>query len=561
MKTREMRSVKREDGFMLVVCLLLLLMLSFIGIASITTSNSDLQVSGNEINQTGAFYAAESGLEQAAAAIVTSYETTGNPPSPLPTATVSENGYQYTYTTADNGAAVQMTLSEGAYKGLYGLVKSFDITSVGLDTDRESEITLDMGIQDALIPLFQFAVFYQYDLEVAPGPNMTLGGRVHSNGNVYLQAGNNLYVNSYLTSAGEIFHGRKPGSGQSTDNGNVYIKDKDAVNQNMKNSDGTWLDANSADWVNPSLARWDGLVEDHNHGITELYMPVVTDGPSTDLIDRGSDNNDSYENKAGLKFIDGQAYFKESNGSWSNITAALTAAGVIVIGSFRDTREAKTVASLDLDISRLNTSGYFPGNGIIYSSQIPSSGSISALRLKNGSTLAAALTVATDNPLYTQGAYNTVNKKPAALLSDALTILSGNWSDARSSQVLNNRVATATRVNACYMTGNIETGVSGHGYNGGLENLPRFLEKWDGVAFTWRGSAVDLWYSRQATANWSYGAYYTAPNRDWAFDTDLLNSANIPPGTPLVNVVQRTQWSQRIGNCAEEDGYQHDVQN
>ena len=547
MKTMVQLKRQGEGGFMLVICLLLLLMLSLIGIASITTSNSDMKVSGNEINQTGAFYAAESGLEQAAATIKSSYETTGNPPSPLPSGTTTENGFQYSFRTTDNGAAVQTTLTDGAYKGLYGLVKSFNITSRGYDTDRESKITLDMGIQDALIPLFQFAVFYQYDLEIAPGPNMTLGGRVHSNQNTYLQAGNNLYINSYLTSAGNIYHGRKPGSGQSVDGGNVYIMDKSSVYENMKNSSGTWLDASSADWVNSSLSRWDGNVEDHNHGITELYMPVVTDGPSTDLIDRAAGNSDSYENKAGLKLVDGQAYYLQANGTWINVTATLTTAGAIKSTSFYDGRESRTVASLDIDIALLNSSGYYPLNGVIYGSVSTTGSNMPAIRLKNGSSLPAALTVATNNPMYTVGNFNTTNKKPAALLCDALTILSGSWDDSKSTQTLSNRVATNTQVNACYMTGNTETGANGQGYSGGLENLPRFLEKWDGVTFTWKGSAVDLWYSRIATGAWSYGNVYTAPNRDWAFDPDLLNVNKLPPGTPLVNVVQRTQWSQRIG--------------
>jgi len=540
---------------MLVICLLLLLMLSLIGIASITTSTSDMKVSGNEINQTGAFYAAESGLEQAAASIKSSYETTGNPPNPLPSGNITENGYQHVYTTTDNGAAVQATLTEGAYRGLYGLVKTFDISSRGYDSGQESKIVLDMGIQDALIPLFQFAVFYQNDLEIAPGPNMTLGGRVHSNGNIYLQSNNNLYVDSYLTSAGNILHGRKSGSGQSNEGGNVYIKDKDATYQNMKNNNSTWLDATSTDWVNTSLSRWDGLVEDHNHGITELYMPVVTDGPSTDLIDRATNNPDSYENKAGLKLVnDGgtlQAYYKQTNGNWLNVTSALTTSGAIKNNvSFRDARENKNVSSLDIDIAALNSSGYYPTNGIIYGSLATVSGTVSALRLKNGATLPAALTVATDNPLYTVGNFNTTNKKPAALLCDALTILSTNWNDSKSSQSLSNRVAANTQVNACYMTGNTETGANGRGYNGGLENLPRFLEDWNNITFTWRGSAVDLWYSRQATGAW--GSYYNPPNRDWAFDQDLLNVNKLPPGTPLVNVVQRTQWSQRVGDTGED---------
>jgi hypothetical protein len=522
-------------------------MLSLIGISSLLTSDGEMQVASNELRQTGSFYAAESGIERAAATIASSYEISGTPPNPLPSGADVEGGYRYSYATTDRGPAVLTVLSDGSYRGLYGMVKSFDISSTGIDALRQSAVELGMVMRDALIPLFQFAVFYQEDLEIAPGPNMTLGGRVHSNSDIYLQSDNNLNIDSYLTCSGDILHGRKPGSGQSDSYGNVFIKDRNGAYQNMENPDGTWLDSEATNWVNGSLSRWGGLVEDGNHGITELEMPVVVDGPSTSLIDRGDGNNDSFELKAGLKIVDGQALYHNLDGSWQDVTGVLLTEGVISAGSFYDAREQREVTSLDLNIERLQASGYFPSNGIIYSSQGSVNGILSALRLKGGQELPAALTVATDNPLYTVGDFNTSRKKPAALIADAITVLSGNWNDANSRRDLSARTATATQVNACFMTGNTETGQNGNGYNGGLENLPRFLEKWNGVTFGWRGSMVDLWYSRQATGRWSYGTYYTAPNRDWAFDPDLTDIANLPPGTPMVNIVQRTQWSQKIG--------------
>lgn len=541
-----MTEPKGQQGMVLVVCLIVLLMLSLIGIASIMTSNTDMTIAGNEMNQTGSFYAAESGLEEAAAAIVTSYLTTGNPPSPLPSGEQTLGAFEYSYNVADGGPAVNTTLSDGAYEGLYGLVKTFDISSTGFDYGRESAVLLNMGLQDALIPIYQFAVFYEYDLEIAPGPDMTLGGRVHSNGNVYLQSDNNLYIDSYLTSSGDVIHGRKPGSGQSNSSGNVFIRDSDGNYQNMKNADGTFLDSTDPDWTNSSLSRWGGNVEDRNHGITELYMPVVSQIPSTNLIDRGADNSDSYEHKAGLKFVDGQALYRQADGAWLDVTSSLISSGVISAGNFHDGREAVDVYSLDIDIGALASSGYYPSNGIIYASQPQSGGYVTGVRLKNGSDLPSGLTVATDNPMYTLGDFNTINKQPASLMADAITILSNNWDDANSWQGLGSRSAAATQVNACYMTGNTETGSDGHNYNGGLENLPRFLENWSGVTFGWRGSAIDVWYSRQATGAWSYGSYYEAPYRDWAFDPDLLDPAKLPPGTPLVNIVQRTSWRQTV---------------
>jgi hypothetical protein len=350
-----------------------------------------------------------------------------------------------------------------------------------------------------------------------------------------------------MTAAGLINHGRKPGSGMGTSNNDVWIKDSDGNYQTMKNADNTFLDSNDPDWVTESLSRWGGTVEDGSHGITELYMPVVSDGPATNLIDRGDGNADSFEHKAGLKIIDGFAYYN-SAGTWVDVTGNLIAEGVLTTDSFYDDREDQTVHSIDLDVSALNSSAYFPSNGIIYSSMPHNDSYVSALRLVDGAELGSALTVATDNPLYTVGDYNTVNKKPAALITDALTILSNNWDDANSAGGRDDRMATQTMVNASYMTGNTESG--GNEYSGGFENLPRFLEDWGGVDFTWRGSAVDLWYARQSTGEWD-GSYYKPPNRDWAFDPDLMDPDNLPPGTPQVNVVQRLNWSQKIKSIAD----------
>ena len=93
--------------------------------------------------------------------------------------------------------------------------------------------------------------------------------------------------------------------------GDVLIRDAADDYQNMQNEDGTWLDATDPDWVSSSFVRWDGLVEDSQHGRSELFMPVVTEGEPLDLIKRGSESGDSYEHQAGLKFVDGQVYYWE----------------------------------------------------------------------------------------------------------------------------------------------------------------------------------------------------------------------------------------------------------
>jgi hypothetical protein len=114
---------------------------------------------------------------------------------------------------------------------------------------------------------------------------------------------------------------------------------------------------------------------------------------------------------------------------------------------------------------------------------------------------------------------------------------------------LANRVAGSTTANVCFISGNVPSANSN--YSGGVENFPRFLEKWDGKTFTWSGSMVQMWQSQYASQEWSYGSYYTAPNRAWTFDTDLLDPDNLPPGTPMVNAVVKRGWSNPGGPIAQ----------
>src|SRR5207248_3569589 len=99
-----------------------------------------------------------------------------------------------------------------------------------------------------------------------------------------------------------------------------------------------------------------------------------------------------------------------------------------------------------------------------------------AIRLKNGGTLpSSGLTVASENPIYIQGDFNTGGTPPsdsgtytsptvsgytrqnAALVADAITILSGAWSDTNADKSVPQRDASNTTVNAAVVTGNVPT--------------------------------------------------------------------------------------------------------
>ena len=536
-----MMRINNKRGMASLIALIMVAMLTLLGLAALSTSDDEVSIAGNELQETRAFYAAEAGLEKAAAALQSEFDTTGVPPSVMPSGSETVNNCLVAYSAVNNGPAAQKDLSNGTLAGLHALVQSFSMTSTASNASFNATVQLSQTFEAALVPIFQFAVFYGNDLEIAPGPDMTLMGRVHSNGNMWLQAGSSLKMDSYTTASGHILHGRK-GAG-SVDNGDVQIKDGSGNYVSMKEGAG-WLDANDAHWYDSSVAHWQGRVQDSAHGQGPLNLPLspTAAGDPHKVIERAGGNPDSYESKATLKFINRQAYQK-IGGVWVNVTADMVSKGIIIFtdDEFYDAREATWVDCMELDVEKMYDEGYGPSNGALYYSDQTSD--FPALRINNGSELDAGLTVACENPLYTEGDYNSTKKKPAALMADAVTFLSSSWNDAQSAGPLNSRTASNTVVNACYLTGNTETTASN--YNGGFENLPRFLEKWTGKTFTWKGSAVNLWNSVQANGNWSYGSYYTAPNRNWAFDTDLDDPNNMPPETPAVRVFQRIGWHQQ----------------
>lgn len=284
-------------------------------------------------------------------------------------------------------------------------------------------------------------------------------------------------------------------------------------------------------------------MRDRAHGMSTLRLPLPPAADQHEIVERADSVNDGdqerevkYWYKAGLRYVDGNLV--DSAG----VAVAPGLTFVRNLAQMYDDREDRWMDVINVDIARMITDSLWPDNGIIYISDYRTSNTV--VRIKNGSTLPSnGLTIATDLPLYVWGHYNTVNKRGSALLCDAITFLSPNWNDANSNRSLSNRVPSNMNVNACIMTGHVPT-IDGGNYSGGLENLLRFLENWSSQWVTYRGSMIDLWYSRFHTRPWSYGSYYTAPKRNWGFDTDLLDPDNWPPGTPKVHTVQRGAWRQ-----------------
>jgi hypothetical protein len=72
-------------------------------------------------------------------------------------------------------------------------------------TDVSAQSMLQMQFTDRFIPIFQFAAFYQGDMEINAGPPLSISGPIHSNRSIYLAPGSLLTLNGNVSYSTNIF--------------------------------------------------------------------------------------------------------------------------------------------------------------------------------------------------------------------------------------------------------------------------------------------------------------------------------------------------------------------
>lgn len=555
--------------------------------------------------------------------------------------------------------------------------------------DATSYATQSIEIRDAA--LFNYAIFYNLDMEFHPGPNMTVVGPVHSNESSYLTEGGGLTFTDTMTTASDFVIGTKnsPGSRPSgkdikfstgvDDNGDG-VNDLVTVNNPTINGSavGSYIDSGLAGRVAGKNFRdvasqvWNGYVQDRSHGISRQTPPGVLTGPEAhDLIEppnsagAASIEEQKFANKAGLYFVvepDGDVFsFHDPDSAQAFKVAANRTAWVAanpdevvvpppgLIENQRrmyDWRERQWVNTIDFDMgvmrdAVLASSAGAPENfkvngadwdlddpsvngqwnGVVYVdvespltgfasagtsyksnatttvSQGAGSGARTAVRLLNASDLPnrrdadpanaflpEGLSVATNAAVYTVGHFNAdgtlqadlsdmttpeANEVPAAIIADAVSILSSAWdtTDFVTGQVVpagditsnssSRPNANHTEVSAALLTGIVSTtGTSNSQYSGGVENYPRFHERWSGKSLRYRGSIVALFESEVATGTW-HQSKYGAPRREWGFNSMFGSQRRYPPGTPIIRTFRRldyrditkAEWDSLKGNA------------
>ena len=459
--------------------------------------------------------------------------------------------------------------------------------------------TVQEIISFASIPVFQYAIFYNMDLEINPGDKMTINGPVHSNNNIYTTGNssvNTLTYSSAVEAAEQVYlHRSTNDPNTSGSGGNVIFTDPSSplnnaeslsmpigTNNNPVAVEGI-LNLPPAGMIAPSAAAYSPT------GTMYLYNSV-------DLIISNSPANNTnfvfYQNpnaSTQIAPVPPDAMVITTN-VVSSVTTYITNYpyySFVTNVSFYDYRESDTVQAIQIDVAALNTwltntsarggsqyntqnttgttdKGHAINSIYAYNGAPLSTTQLPAVRLVNGQQLPpAGLTVATPQPLYVKGNYNittngttfattlgsTTNGAtvPAALMGDAVTILSSNWNDSlyTSSYPEASRTPVSTTINAATLEG-IVPSVTVNGtqqYSGGVENFLRLLENWSGsTTLTYNGSIVVMFPSQYATNYWN-GNYYGVPDRQWGFDVTFTQAGKLPPLTPQAKKIVRESWS------------------
>ena len=270
--------------------------------------------------------------------------------------------------------------------------------------------------------------------------------------------------------------------------------------------------------------------------------------------------------------------------------------------SLYDYRENGIAQIADVDINKITVAsdgGTITGfNGVFYVADTgavphsdPSNAIRRGIRLINGWALpvaaansnVAGLTVVSENPVYIKGNYNTgatnanppsntdpttasvvspYTRRPAAVIADAVTVLSSNWSDSYNSGTnISARLAVSTTINSAIVSGIMPSGATlldgtKAAYSGGAENFIRLLEDWNNNSrvFCYWGSMVQLYQSKQAvTAFNGAGNIFKSPKIsryywDSGFGKTATSSAQYlgsPPGNLIIAAyLQQQRWYQ-----------------
>jgi hypothetical protein len=606
-------SSNRRQGFALLL-VMILIGVSLVILAAAMSRSSAISVMNqrnNEYNE--CTIAAEAAVEKAFAILAFQFQGYGVAGANgaltairtnIPLA--SEYGYMTNYIFSDGAGNSNQTHVDyaytysgylpSAYSGLFTTnAPVYRIVSNVQKANSQTGITgtAQEDVLLALVPLTTWAIFYNGLLEFSTCAPMIVNGAVHANGAIYYGSGSSLVFNGDVSSTLNISSPKNNGQGPwTTKNDNT-----DFNSQKTTNAPSVTVTLNMTNSHFLIDIPPDGEDSMSSMGQQRLYnqaqmILIVTNGTGVGAgtnptvimtLQTGNGGNNPGSDSAKVVSI-------VTNANPAVLTTNFPF--LSLTNSFYDQRELKTTETTDIDVGKLATwmqttnvqnkipatSGLYPTILYVADRRPSNSSLLPVVRLNKATKLPSnngmGFSVATQNPLYVDGSYNTqiagsagssasttntAYTVPAALLSDSLTILSGSWDDSKSTQSYTKRDATDTTINAAIITGTVpSTGTGNTTFSGGVHNLTRLLEDWSGNNLYLNTSILRLFDSQMATHQFvNPGTYYQPPTRQFSFDLNFLNPAKVPPGVPTALVPIRFGWTTPPPGTVTYNSYTH----
>lgn len=379
----------REKGAALAIVIIIVAILSVIALTALAFSSSETRIAGSDLQRMQTFYATAASIEKLTNNFSNLFRKKMRPTTAdlnsiaaiQPSELVSE-GFSFTQSLAEDSAKLQelqsmqglpgnvyprVNIPEGPFAGLYATIVPYKISSVG--TYRTgTQVKLEREFNNYLVPIFQFGIFSNEDVEFSPGIQMTFNGRIHSNQNIF--ALSNVKFLSRLTMGGELVREATP-TGSSNNfggNTNVFIEVNGRnvyINKGSVEGDGASVggpnfvgsvagsrgyfpgrpngvpylhwDTESIRFANGTNGRFGGQILTNSTGATQLKLPLQLGGSSpVELIKRAlpSDNEvvstSRYHNKAQVRIL----IDDETAGSGAANAAGIPAGQGVLLSTF-----------------------------------------------------------------------------------------------------------------------------------------------------------------------------------------------------------------------------------
>jgi hypothetical protein len=236
------KSKRDSRGFTLIAALLLTLLLSALAVGLVFTVSNEVRMGGNDIEDTQAYYGSEAGMENLTAQLSQLYQTSQTPnaaainalttpgtaiyPTSISGSNITFMNYAESITwppTDANGnpcpnpCGTWNIIGSGADQGLVATIIPFNLQvtasrqagsgQIGAYSSQAASgasVNMSRTVEVALIPAFEFGVFCDGDCDYFAGPNFNFGGRVHTNGNLFLASGANLTFTDKIAAVGQV---------------------------------------------------------------------------------------------------------------------------------------------------------------------------------------------------------------------------------------------------------------------------------------------------------------------------------------------------------------------